>query len=503
MSARVETQDASLDCRRIRLVRRAPAAVRRALGSPRTRCRHGQSRRFSTRLRCRSSPRTCAACSRPRATCRRRSAAASSGSTWCRRSSSAALQLLLMRFGDLLARRRKEDRRANRLGTQSLTIRTAGDRRRFADEVGFVCERKAGKLEATFELPGLADNASKRLEIERIEALGEMDVYDIQTESGEYLSNHLRVHNCFILAVDDTMDAILNWYREEGTIFKGGSGAGINLSNIRSSEELPQGRRHRVGSGELHARRRRVGRHDQVGRQDAPRRQDGHPQRRSPRRRGVHLVQGRGGAQGACPPRRRLRHGPRRPGQPLDPVPERQQLGARHRRVHAGRGRRPRLAAQGGQDRRAGQDDEGARPHAPDRAVGVGVRRPGDAVRHDDQPVAHRLQHRPDQRQQPVPRVHAPRQLGVQPREHQPAAVPRRRRPLRRRGLQAHHRGDVHRAGDPRRQRRLPDRADRRDQPHVPPARPRLREPRRAADGAGHALRLRGRAERGRRRSPR
>ena len=31
---------------------------------------------------------------------------------------------------------------------------------------------------------------------------------------------------CFILAVDDTMDAILNWYREEGTIFKGGSGAG-------------------------------------------------------------------------------------------------------------------------------------------------------------------------------------------------------------------------------------------------------------------------------------
>ena len=57
--------------------------------------------------------------------------------------------------------------------------------------------------------------------------------------------------------------------------------------------------------------------------------------------------------------------------------------------------------------------------------------------------------------------------------------------------LPAHRRGDVHRAGDPRRQRRLPDRADRRDQPAVPPARPRLREPRRAADGAGPALRLR------------
>jgi len=46
---------------------------------------------------------------------------------------------------------------------------------------------------------------------------------------------------CFILAVDDTMRSILNWYVEEGTIFKGGSGSGINLSNIRSSEEHLKG----------------------------------------------------------------------------------------------------------------------------------------------------------------------------------------------------------------------------------------------------------------------
>ncbi len=46
---------------------------------------------------------------------------------------------------------------------------------------------------------------------------------------------------CFILAVDDTMNAILNWYREEGVIFKGGSGSGINLSKIRSSVELLEG----------------------------------------------------------------------------------------------------------------------------------------------------------------------------------------------------------------------------------------------------------------------
>src|SRR5687767_11778465 len=47
-----------------------------------------------------------------------------------------------------------------------------------------------------------------------------------------------QVSACFILSVDDSMDSILNWYKEEGFIFKGGSGAGLNLSRIRSSKEL-------------------------------------------------------------------------------------------------------------------------------------------------------------------------------------------------------------------------------------------------------------------------
>ena len=42
---------------------------------------------------------------------------------------------------------------------------------------------------------------------------------------------------CFILGVDDTMESILDWYRQEGMIFKGGSGAGVNLSRLRSSRE--------------------------------------------------------------------------------------------------------------------------------------------------------------------------------------------------------------------------------------------------------------------------
>ena len=62
---------------------------------------------------------------------------------------------------------------------------------------------------------------------------------------------------CFILAVDDHMSSILNWYVEEGTIFKGGSGSGINLSPHPLVEGAAGGRRHGERPGQLHARRRR------------------------------------------------------------------------------------------------------------------------------------------------------------------------------------------------------------------------------------------------------
>jgi len=96
----------------------------------------------------------------------------------------------------------------------------------------------AGSLQSGDLLQWHRDDRYGETEIDRIEELGATEVYDIQTESGEYLSGNLRVHNCFILAVDDTMDSILEWYREEGLIFKGGSGAGVNLSRIRSAKEL-------------------------------------------------------------------------------------------------------------------------------------------------------------------------------------------------------------------------------------------------------------------------
>lgn len=48
---------------------------------------------------------------------------------------------------------------------------------------------------------------------------------------------HPQCSACFILSVDDQMESILDWYRKEGIIFKGGSGSGVNLSRIRSSKE--------------------------------------------------------------------------------------------------------------------------------------------------------------------------------------------------------------------------------------------------------------------------
>jgi ribonucleoside-diphosphate reductase alpha chain len=94
--------------------------------------------------------------------------------------------------------------------------------------------RSSSELE-DFEVP--VSTEPVELEVVSIELVGEMDVYDIQTESSEFLTNNVAVHNCFILSVEDTMESILDWNTKEGMIFRGGSGSGINLSNIRGSME--------------------------------------------------------------------------------------------------------------------------------------------------------------------------------------------------------------------------------------------------------------------------
>ncbi len=148
------------------------------------------------------------------------------------------VQLLLGVLGIYSRRLRKAEPRADRHELHELFISIGSERARFAELVGFVDSRKQEKLLDSLMLrnpkrcPDLREE-----EIVAIEDLGEMEVYDIQTESGEYLSNNVAVHNCFILSVEDTMESILDWNTKEGMIFRGGSGSGINLSNIRGSVE--------------------------------------------------------------------------------------------------------------------------------------------------------------------------------------------------------------------------------------------------------------------------
>ncbi|MBI4119024.1 MAG: vitamin B12-dependent ribonucleotide reductase [Parcubacteria group bacterium] len=148
------------------------------------------------------------------------------------------LQLLLCGLGIYSRINHKRDDRKDRQDTYELSINVGSERHRFAELVGFISSTKQKKL---FDSLLIADQ--KRIpdlreeEIVGIEKLGEEIVYDIQTSSGEYLTNNIAVHNCFILAVDDNMESIMEWISTEAAIFKGGSGAGVNLSALRSSQE--------------------------------------------------------------------------------------------------------------------------------------------------------------------------------------------------------------------------------------------------------------------------
>jgi ribonucleoside-diphosphate reductase alpha chain len=148
------------------------------------------------------------------------------------------VQLLLNLIGIYSRRLRKEEKRVDRHDLHEVMIGIGSERARFAELVGFVSKAKQGKLLESLSLRNLKRCPDQREEeIVSIESLGVEDVYDIQTESGEFLSNNIAVHNCFILSIDDSMESILDWIRREGIIFRGGSGSGVNLSALRSSKE--------------------------------------------------------------------------------------------------------------------------------------------------------------------------------------------------------------------------------------------------------------------------
>ena len=148
------------------------------------------------------------------------------------------VQLLLYRLGIYSRIYRKIEKRNNRRDLWELSINIGSERKSFFKEIGFISSNKVNRLSASLQLENQRVCSGLREEtVISIEEIGDEEVFDIQTESGEYLTNNVCVHNCFILRVEDDMNSILKWYTNEGLIFKGGSGSGVNLSRLRSSKE--------------------------------------------------------------------------------------------------------------------------------------------------------------------------------------------------------------------------------------------------------------------------
>ena len=80
----------------------------------------------------------------------------------------------------------------------------------------------------------------KDVAIKRIDSAGVQPVYDIQTESGQYLCDNVIVHNCFIQSVSDDLvnsGGIMDLWTREARLFKYGSGTGSNFSRLRGDNE--------------------------------------------------------------------------------------------------------------------------------------------------------------------------------------------------------------------------------------------------------------------------
>ena len=266
---------------------------------------------------------------------------------------------------------------------------------------------------------------------------------------------------------------------------------------MRSLARAAQRRRHGVGPGLVHARLRRVRRRHQVRRQDPPRRQDGHPQRRPPRHRRVHRLQGERREEGVGADRRRLRRRLQRRGGAYDSVffqNSNNSVRVTDEFMEAVAAR-PRVARPASVTDGAIVETLPARDAvAQDRRRRVELRRsracsstPRSTT---GTPCTNTARINASN---PCSRVHVPRRLGVQPRVAEPEQVPARADgELRRRGVPPR--------GRDRRSWRMEIIVDNANYPtpriaenslRLPPARPRLREPRRAADVARPAVRQR------------
>ncbi len=152
------------------------------------------------------------------------------------------VQALLLNLGVYARVQRGVENRENRRTPYCVSIGYADARTRYRELIGFISEDKREKLEAACSdrFPGKALPALQEEAIVRIEAMGMQPVFDIQTESGQYLSNNVVVHNCFIQSIEDDLvneNGIMDLWVREARLFKYGSGTGTNFSKLRGEGE--------------------------------------------------------------------------------------------------------------------------------------------------------------------------------------------------------------------------------------------------------------------------
>ncbi|MBV9440257.1 MAG: hypothetical protein JOZ24_09725, partial [Candidatus Eremiobacteraeota bacterium] len=136
------------------------------------------------------------------------------------------------------------DRRPDRHDYYHVVIAWADAKAKFAELIGFVSPDKATKLANVLTLPSRNVTALRDERIVAIEYVGDLDVYDIETESHAFLTNNVVVHNCFIQGVNDDLvneGGIMDLWVREARIYKYGSGSGSNFSKLRGAGERLSG----------------------------------------------------------------------------------------------------------------------------------------------------------------------------------------------------------------------------------------------------------------------
>ena len=152
------------------------------------------------------------------------------------------VQALLLNLGVYSRMGRGSETRETRRTPYVVSIVHADARARFREMIGFISDDKRQKLETACspQFAGKRVTALKDETVVRLECVGVQPVYDIQTESGQYLSNNVIVHNCFIQSVADDLvndGGIMDLWTREARIFKYGSGSGTNFSSLRGENE--------------------------------------------------------------------------------------------------------------------------------------------------------------------------------------------------------------------------------------------------------------------------